>query len=81
MLENMQYTCAREFLERAIEQSASNPNEALLEVRRFAALHDTAEFTTTQEVAIQCRLGNCAVRLVRNADNGTAKIIGGCDRP
>jgi len=59
-------SCAREFLETAKQDFEQDPQTALLEVRRFANHHDTAEFTTTPRVVIACRLGGCSVTLTQN---------------
>ena len=57
--------CARVFVEQAKEQYDADPQGVLLEMRRFANQHDTAEFTTDPRVVIQCRLGRCSVSLTQ----------------
>lgn len=64
--------CAREFFEQAIVTADSGPSAPLMEVRRFANAHDTAEFSTEQRVVISCRLAGCAVTLTR--PDGRTKV-------
>lgn len=66
-------TCAKEFLDRTIEEYPLYPNEALFKARRFASEHDTVELSTQQKVIIRCRLGGCSVTLAMTDGELTAR--------
>lgn len=60
-----QTECVKQFLDEAADSYSQNPDQVLLEVRRYAAERDSVELASEGRFIIQCRLGGCAVSLSR----------------